>query len=115
MGQFFAEGGFGMFPTLLFGFGLVASAVLTLLRPERAWPLTATLGMATLCSGALGATMGLINTMKYVAKAPADDRLVAGAVGIAESLNNVVLALVIVIPSVLVTAAAAARAMRAAK
>ncbi len=115
MGTFFAEGGFGMYPTLLFGFLLVASAVLTLLEPARRWPLTATLGVATLCSGALGATMGLINTMKYAAKAPVDDRLVSGAIGIAESLNNLVLAFVIVIPSVLITAVAAARAMRAAK
>ena len=38
---FFRDGGFGMYPTALFGFLLVASGVLCLLRPERRFVLLA--------------------------------------------------------------------------
>lgn len=116
MGTFFDEGGWGMFPTAIFGFLLAASAVLTLLRPARFWALTAVLAAVTVAAGLLGATMGLINTFKYVSHG-SDEPAAAARIalqGMAESLNNVVLALVLVIPSLLVCAVAAFRALRAA-
>lgn len=113
MGMFFTEGGFGMYPTLGFGFLVVASAVLSLRAPERRW-LTFSLGAATLASGVLGTSMGLINTMKYVAAAPEAERLASGATGIAESLNNLVLALVLLILALLVSSVAAFTHARAA-
>ena len=114
MGTFFEEGGWGMYPTMVFGFLLVAAAVFTLLRPERRWPLVVSLGVATFGAGLMGTTVGVINTMKYVVhKAPEADRLVFMAQGVAESLNNLELALFIVIPTALVCAAAALRAARA--
>ena len=114
MGQFIEEGGWGMFPTMIFGFLLVASAVFTLLRPDRRWWLVVALGVATFGAGLLGTTMGLINTAKYLVSMPAEGEMMKIAFkGAAESLNNLVLALVIVIPTALVSAAGAVRAMRA--
>ena len=113
MGNFFEEGGFGMYPTMIFGFFLVAAAVFTLLRPERRWPLVVSLGVATFGAGLMGTTVGLINTMKYVAhKAPEAERLQFLAQGVAESLNNLELALFMVIPTALVCCAAALRSLK---
>ncbi len=106
MGMFFEEGGFGMYPTLIFGFVLMASAVLSIRHPERKW-LTFVMGALTSASGVLGTSMGLINTMKAVAKTPADQQLVIFSVGTAESLNNLVLAMILLILSLLVAAVAA--------
>jgi hypothetical protein len=108
MQLFFQEGGVVMWPTALFGFLLVASAVLALRGggPPR---LPLVLGLLTVTSGALGTVLGLINTMRWVTKAPAAEQLVGGATGIAESLNNLVLALLLVIVALLVSAIGAAR------
>lgn len=113
MGTFFEEGGFGMYPTLVFGFLLAGSAALTTFRSPRFWSLTAVLGAVTLASGVLGMAMGVINTFRYVAKMQDGDALRLAATGLAESTNNIVLALVIAIPSGLVAAWAAMRAARA--
>jgi hypothetical protein len=112
MGMFFEEGGFGMYPTLLFGFGLVASAVLSIPQPERRW-LTFALGALTFSSGVLGTAMGLINTMRYVAKTTPAEQLPIGATGIAESLNNLVLANVIIVIAMLISVVAAFRHSKA--
>lgn len=108
MGLFFSEGGFGMYPTLVFGFLLMASAVLSLRQPERRW-LTFVLGALTVASGVLGTSMGLINTMKYVAKTTPDERLAILAQGTAESLNNLVLAMILLVLALLVSGVAAFR------
>ncbi len=112
MGTFYVEGGWGMYPTTLFGFLLVASAVLTLLRPARFWALTAVLAVVVACSGLLGTCTGIINTMRYVVRTTEPDLIRIAATGIAESTNNMVLALVIVVPSGLIGAVAAYRALR---
>lgn len=106
MGMFFTEGGFGMYPTLVFGFALVASAVMSIPQPHRRW-LTFVFGALTFASGVLGTSMGLINTMRYVAKAPAAEQLSFSAVGIAESMNNMVLSMILVIIALLISAVAA--------
>ncbi len=47
--NFFRDGGWGMYPTSLFGFVLVAASVLLVLRPERRYVrLVASLGALTL-------------------------------------------------------------------
>jgi hypothetical protein len=108
MQLFFQEGGVVMWPTALFGFLLVASAVLSLRggAPSRLPPV---LGLLTVASGALGTVLGLINTMRWVTKAAPAEQLVGGATGIAESLNNLVLAFLLVIIALLVSAIGAAR------
>jgi hypothetical protein len=98
MGQFFIEGGFGMFPVLLFGCLFVASAVLQALRPDRRlWQLVGWLGAMTAGGGVLGFSMGVINTSRYLEKVPAADQLQISMIGVAESLHNVVLAMVLLV------------------
>lgn len=106
MGMFFEEGGFGMYPTLVFGFLLMASAVLSLRQAERRW-LTFVMAGLTTASGVLGTSMGLINTMKYSAKSALEERVLIIAQGTAESLNNLVLAMILVVLALLVSAVAA--------
>ena len=113
MGTFIEEGGWGMFPTMAFGFCLVVAAVFTLLRPARGWALVVSLGVTTFGAGLLGTTVGVINTMKYAKGAPEAERLQAIAQGVAESLNNLELSLLIVLPAALLCCVAALRARRA--
>jgi hypothetical protein len=112
--MFFAEGGPVMILTALFGFLLAGASVLTLLRPARYWAVTSVLAVVTLASGMLGVSLGLIVTCRYVAHG--SEEPVTGArillQGVAESLNNAVLALAIVVVSLLVCAVAAWRTTR---
>jgi hypothetical protein len=112
--NFFRDGGWGMYPTLIFGFFLVASGVLLALRPERRFlPLVVGLGTVTLGSGVLGSVVGIINTFRYVARMAAAEQFKVAAIGCAESLNNLVLALMLCVFTALLASAAALRASRA--
>jgi hypothetical protein len=111
--NFFRDGGFGMWPTVLFGFFLVATSGLYALRPEKRFLLlAAVLGAATFGSGILGAAVGIINTMRYAQSAPAEEHVRIAMIGTAESLNNVVLALILFVLASLMAAVGAARAAR---
>ena len=93
----FREGGWGMFPTMVFGLLLLGVAVQYALRPERRFvPLMLGLGTLTLSSGALGFSMGLITTCRYLSQARPDEALIA-LTGFGESLNNIAFALVFVV------------------
>lgn len=110
---FFREGGFGMFPTLIFGVLLVAAAVAYAVRPERRFvPLLVTLGVVTLGSGCLGVVMGFISTFQYLHQVAAADQFTIMVTGVAESLTNIVLALVLLVLASLVTAVGALRIAR---
>lgn len=110
MVEFFKEGGVGMFPTVLFGFLFFASAVLYTLRPDRKLgPIVIVLGAVTIASGVLGLTMGLSNTMGYLHKVAPAEQLIIGAQGISESLNNLILALLLFLPTSLLGAVGAFR------
>jgi hypothetical protein len=99
--EVFRDGGYGMFPTLLFGVLMLGVAVRYATKPEqRVIPLVASLGVLTLLSGALGFVTGIITTMKAVAHVPASDRYIA-LVGLGESANNLALALVLAVLSML--------------
>lgn len=112
--NFFRDGGWGMYPTSIFGFLLVASGVLLMLRPERRFvALVVSLGVLTLGSGVLGTAVGIVNTFHYLTKVPAADQFKIGALGCAESLNVVVLALILGVLASLFAAVAALRASRA--
>lgn len=113
---FFRDGGFGMYPTALFGFLLVASGVLCLLRPERRFVLLAlSLGVVTAGSGVLSFCVGLATTFHYIQHVPLAERFTIAALGCAESLNNLVLALILVVLAAVLTALAAARAALASR
>lgn len=114
MAEFFHAGGVGMYPTLLFGFFLVASGVLFLLRPEQRYiPLLVSLGITTVSSGLLNFCLGLLQTFLYLQKVPPADQFKIAALGVQESLNNVVLVLILVVLTALITSVGSWRAIRA--
>lgn len=113
MGQFFAEGGAGMFPTAFFGLFFFALAALHALRPDRKLGgVVILLGALTLGSGVLGLCMGLESTSRYSSQVAAGEQLAILAAGSAESLNNLILALLIAIPAAIVGTIGAFRASR---
>lgn len=110
----FRDGGWGMWPTLLFGLVLLAASLRYAYRPEgRLVPLLASLGLLTLFSGCLGFVTGIITTMKFVAQVKPEERYVA-LVGLGESLNNVSLALILCVLATLAVVIGAWRLARAA-
>ncbi|MBI5517279.1 MAG: hypothetical protein HY909_26135 [Deltaproteobacteria bacterium] len=114
--NFFQAGGWGMYPTTIFGFLLVVVGVLCALRPERRFlPLLASLGGLTLSSGFLGTSVGFITSFRYLDQVrEVEQRFTIAALGCAESLNNLVLALLLVTLAGLLAAVAALRsALRA--
>ncbi len=97
----FRDGGFGMFPTLIFGVMMLVIAVRYATKPEsRIVPLVVSLGVLTLLAGALGFVTGIIVTMKAVAQVPPGDRYIA-LIGLGESANNLALALLLAVLSML--------------
>lgn len=113
LSNFFRNGGWGMFPTAFFGFFLVASAVLVLLRPEQRYRSVAfCFGLLTVTAGVLGLATGLIKTFHYIWKVPPEQQLPIAAEGCAESLNNIVLAFFFVLVAGLLLTAGAIRASK---
>ncbi len=111
--DFYQNGGWGMYPTTLFGFFLVASGVVLVLRPERRYVhLVTSLGLLTLGSGALGCSVGFISTFRYLQNVAPNEQVKIAALGAAESLNNAVLALIIVVFTTLLVAIAAFRGLQ---
>lgn len=108
--NFFAAGGFGMFPVSLFGFLLVASAILYAVRPERRTARVAlVLGLLTFAAGLLGAFVGICNSAHFIPDVPHGNQLEILALGVEESLHDVVLALILVLVGGLVACVGAAR------
>jgi Na+/H+ antiporter NhaA len=95
--SFFCDGGWGMYPTSVFGLCLVASAALLVLRPERRYLLLATaLSLLTLGSGVLGTLVGFVNSMHYLVEVEDKSKqLEILALGLGESLNVTILSLII--------------------
>jgi hypothetical protein len=110
----FRLGGFGMFPTLLFGLLLLGAAVRYAVKPESRWvPLQISLGILTLTSGLAGFVSGVIVTTQHLGELPAERVGLIGAVGVGEALSNVALALVLMMFAALVTSIGAVRLTRA--
>ena len=93
--DFFKAGGFGMYPVTIFGFFLVVATVLYALRlrPHHV-KLARVLGAATLMAGWLGAATGVCTTAFYIQKVEQPKQLEIFALGLQESLHNVILALI---------------------
>lgn len=110
----FRDGGFGMFPTLLFGLLLVAVGARYAMKPERRLvPLLVALNVLTLAAGALGFVSGIITTARYLGDVPNADRSYVAIEGLGESLNNVAMALVFVVLAALAATLGAWRIARA--
>ncbi len=96
LSHFFIEGGFGMYPTLLAGLSLLATCVQYARRPDRRYvPLMAALGLFTLLAGGLGFVTGVSSMLQaFTSPLPSESSFILLA-GFRESLNNVVLALLL--------------------
>jgi hypothetical protein len=91
----FSDGGWGMYPTLVFGLTLVGVAARYAARPEsRTVPLLVSLGILTLTSGALGFVTGFIVSIRAVSRTGGQEPLLS-LIGAGEALNNVALALLL--------------------
>src|SRR5215472_1146163 len=99
----FRDGGWGMFPTLIFGLLLLGVSVRYFIDPSRRFiPLLVSLGILTLAAGALGFVTGFIKSVSAVEKGGAAQPVLA-LLGAGEAANCIGLAL-----SLLVLAALAA-------
>lgn len=95
----FQEGGWGMWPISLFGLLALGLALRHAIAPKPTLlPLILGLGTATLFAGLLGVTMGIITTIHYAVDGakhhPHLDLPRLVLLGTAESLQNVMLALI---------------------
>jgi hypothetical protein len=96
--NFYAAGGFGMYPTTFWGFLLLVYAGLYILRPQQRYlRAVAILAFMTLASGAFGTALGCIMAFRYAAAVAPELAARSAAYGAAEALHVVVLALLLVI------------------
>lgn len=110
MGTFFAAGGMGMYPTLAFGLLFVGAAVAWLVDPRpRGTTLCAILGGVTFLSGALSLTLSAVTTLVAVRRFPPPRQYAVMLSGLGEALNNLSLALVLIIVGSLIVAGGALR------
>jgi hypothetical protein len=102
MTNFFDEGGWTMFPTMLFGALTVLSSLLLATRPERRFvPMFLSLSALTIMTGFLGTMWGVTGLVKAYANAnPADVKMIMTACA-TQALNSLLLAFVLVVVGVL--------------
>jgi len=94
--NFFASGGIGMFPIAVFGFLLLASAVLLALRPERRFVvLVVCLALMTLGSGVLATLAGIVTTFHSASRMLPARQIEIALMGAAEASHCMVFALII--------------------
>lgn len=109
--NFWAAGGWGMYPVAVFGFLLVAGGVLYAIRPGRKLGrLLLIFGMLTFGAGLLGTFTGMCNTFHYLEHVAPGEQLGIMAMGLEESLHNAVLSLILVVLSGLGAAVGTLRA-----
>ncbi|MFO0597090.1 MAG: hypothetical protein U0228_17385 [Myxococcaceae bacterium] len=91
--DFYAEGGWTLFPTTLFGILAMGAAAIIAFRPERRFvPLLVALSAVTLCSAFLGSAIGLWGVVKASANAaPADVSAIVSACAV-QALSSVLVA-----------------------
>jgi hypothetical protein len=112
MGDAFHMGGWGMYPTLVFGLLLVTASIRYAMSPERRFvPLQVSLGMVTMASGGLGFVTGMIKSALAIEGAGPDRRWI-WVLGMGESLNNVALALALVTVGAIAASVGAVRLAR---
>lgn len=114
MVEAFYLGGWGMYPTALFGLLLIGASIRYAVKPEaRVVPLQIALGLLTLFAGMLGFVTGLIATFSHMGNVPGDGSSKwIPLIGAGESLHNVALALALVIVAILAASVGAARIAR---
>ena len=107
----FHEGGWPMFPILILGILQVIAAGRYAAQPDaRQLLLVRSLGLVTLSAGCLGTLLGMIHCLGSMDQVPVDLVVKITLLGLGESINNVALALLLVIAAGLLTAVGALRA-----
>jgi hypothetical protein len=102
----FHHGGWGMYPTTIFGIVLLLAAIQYARRPRaRTLVVIRHLNVLTLMSGTLGVVTGMIRTCMHVPK----EELYLIAIGFGESLNNIALAIGLAILARIIVTVGAAR------
>ncbi len=108
--EFFRDGGWGMYPTTLFGVLLLAAGVAYAALPERRFvPLLVSLGVVVFGSGCLGCVTGFVSTFRYIQQVPEAKQSMTTLLGVSESLNNLVLAFIFIVLSTLIASVGALR------
>jgi hypothetical protein len=94
--SFYAAGGWGMHPITFFGFFLITASALYALRPQTgAARVVVALAFVTFAAGLLGTCTGVSTTLHYIHQVEPARQLPIMAEGIAESLHNIVFALIL--------------------
>ncbi|WNG17037.1 hypothetical protein [Cystobacter fuscus] len=110
MNEAFVAGGWGMYPTLLAGLGLLGTSLRYVQRPETRYvPLLVTLGLFTLLAGGLGFFSGVIVMLGAYTGPLVDQGPGVLLLGLGEALHNVALALLLTTLSALVASVGALR------
>jgi hypothetical protein len=113
MMEAFEAGGWGMYPTLLAGVGLLVASLMYARHPEARYvPLMVTLGLFTLFAGGLGFCTGLISLLHYYTSHQAEHGPIVLFAGLKEALHNVALALLLITVSALSASVGALRLAR---
>ena len=108
--QFFKDGGFTMVPILLLGFCLVGASGLDALRPAaKLRSVMLSLAAVVGTAGTLGFVMAVNATLRNSLEAGDGERIKMIIAGVAESANNLVLALVFLVLAALISAVGAFR------
>jgi hypothetical protein len=97
IGEAFHRGGWGMIPTAIFGVLLIGAAILYAVKPDKRFvPLQFSLGILTLMAGSLGFVTGMIKSLNAIGEVKPEERFI-WLIGMGESLNNIGLALMVVV------------------
>lgn len=107
----FHEGGWPMFPILILGLLLVIAAVRYTLAPEaRHLQVVRSMASVTFLFGCLGTLLGVIHTLSAIHQLPHEMVIKISLLGFGESINNLALALLLMVFAGLFTAVGALRA-----
>jgi hypothetical protein len=94
--DFYAAGGWGMHPIALFGLAFIALAMLDAIRPDTKHARAlAILGILTFAAGLLGTATGIATSFHYVQAVAPEKQVEILALGCAESLHDLVFALML--------------------
>ena len=97
MTEMFRNGGWGMFPTAIFGVLLMGASILYAVRPDRRFvPIQISLGIVTLMAGSLGFVTGLIRSLGALQGVDQTKRWI-WLLGMGESLNDIALAMALIV------------------
>lgn len=108
----FREGGAGTIPTALFGVLLVVAAIRYALSPDKRYvPLLVSSGAVTLACGGLGFATGVVKSLSAADRVKDGERWIL-AIGVSESLQNLVLAFALVSLGAIAATVGAARIAR---